>query len=95
MRRYSTSEARRRIADVLDGAEHGEEVVIERKGVRFRVIVDRAGPVRVPAAGKKPIIEIRDPAVERGEWTWRPTPGGRGLAFSARRSSSSPLKRSR
>jgi antitoxin (DNA-binding transcriptional repressor) of toxin-antitoxin stability system len=95
MRRYSTSEARRRIADVLDGAEHGEVVVIERKGVRFRVTVDRVGPARIPAAAKRPLLEIRDPAVDRGDWTWRPAPDGRGLTFSAGRGSSVRLKRSR
>lgn len=95
MRRYSASEARRRIAAVLDGAERGEVVVIERKGVKFRVVIDREGPGRVPAAGKRPTLEIRDPAVERGNWTWRPAPGGRGLAFSPGRGASVRLKRSR
>jgi hypothetical protein len=30
VKRYTASEARRRISKVLDGAEHGEKVVIER-----------------------------------------------------------------
>ena len=93
MKRYSASEARKRISDVLDGAEQGEAVVIERKGVRFRVVVDRAGPARALSRGVAPSIEILDPEVESGNWTWRL--GRRGLAFVARASTSRALRRSR
>jgi antitoxin (DNA-binding transcriptional repressor) of toxin-antitoxin stability system len=75
VKRYSASEARKRISDLLDGAEHGEMVVIERKGVRFRVSVERAGPVRVRAAGGKPLLDIRNPAVKEGTMDLAYEPG--------------------
>jgi antitoxin (DNA-binding transcriptional repressor) of toxin-antitoxin stability system len=92
MKRYTASEARKRISDVLDGAERGENVVIERKGVRFQVVVDRVGPARAPSS-KAPVLEIRDPAVESGNWTWREGRGG--SSFVARVSSSRASRRSR
>jgi antitoxin (DNA-binding transcriptional repressor) of toxin-antitoxin stability system len=82
MKRFSASEARRRISDVLDGAEHGETVLIERKGVRFRVVLDRVGPAKAPVRSRTPAIEIRDRGVESGNWTWRL--GKRGLSFARR-----------
>ncbi len=79
MKRYSVTEARKRIADVLDGAEHGEAVLIERKGVRFKVVLDTSSPVKRSA----PALEILDRAVERGDWTWKS--GRQGLSFVRRR----------
>ena len=84
MVRFTASEARKRISDVLNGAEQGETVVIERRGVRFRVVIDRLGPIKTVPAGKAPVLEIRDPGVEAGTWTWRPERGG--LKFSRRSS---------
>jgi antitoxin (DNA-binding transcriptional repressor) of toxin-antitoxin stability system len=95
MNRYTASEARKRISALLDGAEQGETVLIERNGVRFRLSVDRAGPTRAPAAGSKPALEIRDPAVEAGQWTWRSNPAGPGLSFSAKRGKHGVAKLSR
>ena len=81
MKRYTSSQVRERLSDVLDAAERGEEVVIERRGARFFLRVE--GSDR-PAARRRgrPAIEILDPAVARGEWTWswKPT----GLAFTKR-----------
>jgi prevent-host-death family protein len=82
MKRYTASEARARISDVLDGAEHGETVIIERRGVRFQVVVDRARPARRPSRKHARSLEIRDPGVEAGNWTWRAGPGG--LSFARR-----------
>ena len=81
MKRYTSSQVRERLSDVLDAAERGEEVVIERRGARFFLRVE--GSDR-PAARRRgrPAIEILDPAVAKGEWTWawKPT----GLAFTKR-----------
>jgi antitoxin (DNA-binding transcriptional repressor) of toxin-antitoxin stability system len=74
MRRYSVAEARRRIAEVLDEAEKGHPVVIERKGVTFRVKREPAPPRRV--ARRTSQIEILDPAIEAGAWTWAPNERG-------------------
>ena len=81
MRRYTSSQARERLSDVLDAAERGEAVVIERRGARFSLRVERAS--RTPARRRLPAIEMLDPAVAAGEWTWTWKPGG--LAFRGRR----------
>lgn len=36
MIRYAASEARRELFRLLDSVENGEEVILERKGIRFR-----------------------------------------------------------
>jgi hypothetical protein len=79
MKRYSAAQARQHLAAVLDAAEAGESVVIERAGVRFQV---RAEAKR--RRGRRPrLVEWLDPAVEAGNWTWISTK--RGLRFSARK----------
>ena len=83
MKRYSASEARKRIAEVLDGAEHGEKIVIERKGLRFLVLLDGAKPGTKRSKGtRSPVLEILDPDIEKGQWTWRS--GRRGLHLARR-----------
>jgi antitoxin (DNA-binding transcriptional repressor) of toxin-antitoxin stability system len=73
VKRYTVSQVRERLSDALDEAEKGIPVVIERKGVRYRLAVET--PSRSP---RKPRfrIEIRHPAIEAGQWTWDWTPGG-------------------
>jgi prevent-host-death family protein len=75
MRRYTVSEARMRLAEVLDHAERGNDVVIERRGARFKVVAARAERRRKPALS----IKILDPAVEAGQWTWKW--GRQGFSF--------------
>ena len=67
---------------MLDAAERGEDVIIERRGVRYtlRVEAGTSRPLR-----RRSVIEYVDPAVERGEWTWALGPDG--LAFDGRRKS--------
>lgn len=81
MKRYTMSEARQQFAELLDAAEAGQAVVIERRGVRFVVEAQRRR--RLSSVRRKSIIEYMDPAVVGGEWTWSRTPGG--LHFSSRR----------
>ncbi|HEX4405827.1 MAG TPA: type II toxin-antitoxin system prevent-host-death family antitoxin [Polyangia bacterium] len=72
MKRYSVSEARIRMAEVLDRAERGEPVTIERRGRRFKVVAAKA-----PRQKRPPVtIKILDPAVEAGDWTWKWGPEG-------------------
>jgi antitoxin (DNA-binding transcriptional repressor) of toxin-antitoxin stability system len=80
MKRYTSSQVRERLSDVLDAVERGEDVVIERRGARFSLRIERSGRP-APRRGR-PAIEILDPAVAEGEWTWtwKPT----GLAFTKR-----------
>ncbi|MBI1737193.1 MAG: type II toxin-antitoxin system prevent-host-death family antitoxin [Candidatus Rokubacteria bacterium] len=80
MRRYSAAQARQRFAEVLDAAERGQPVVIERRGTRF-VIEARRMKSR-PRARRKSLIERLDPAVAAGEWTWAWKAGG--VAFKRR-----------
>jgi len=72
MKRYTSAQARQRFADVLDEAERGEAVVIERRGVRFRLEAERSASRSFKG---KQLIRPLDPAVARGEWTWEWEPG--------------------
>jgi antitoxin (DNA-binding transcriptional repressor) of toxin-antitoxin stability system len=86
MKRYTATEARMRMADMLDSAERGESVLIERKGVRFQILPAVAKPSSKRASKrptkKAPILEILDEAIERGDWTWKDGP--EGLTFARR-----------
>jgi len=77
---FKVAEARARFGEVLDAAEQGRPVVIERRGVRFRVVAE-------PGAGPRPaaaLLEFVDPAVMSGRWTWKADSRG-NLRFAARR----------
>jgi hypothetical protein len=82
MRRYPVSIARERLADILDAADAGQRVVIERRGVRYIIEAEQR---RRPATRRRPraLISVLDDALRSGEWTW--TWQGDGLAFAARR----------
>ena len=43
------AEARARFGEILDQAEAGSPVLIERRGVRFRVVVDHSPKAAAPA----------------------------------------------
>jgi hypothetical protein len=69
MKRYTVALVRERLAEALDEAERGTPVVIERKGVRYRLSVE--APSEKRAAGPRASrIETIDPAVAEGQWTW-------------------------
>jgi len=80
MRMYTVAALRRRLAEALDETERGIPVVIERRGVRYRLSVEKAKPRR---KARRPIIEIVDPAVADGQWNWEWTTAG--LRFHGRR----------
>jgi antitoxin (DNA-binding transcriptional repressor) of toxin-antitoxin stability system len=79
-KRYSVAEARQHLADVLDLAEEGEEVAIERRGVRFVVKAEPRTKRRVGRRARR--IELTDPDVQAGSWTW--TWSADGVRFAAR-----------
>ena len=80
-KRYTVARVRERLSDALDEAESGVDIVIERRGTRFRLAVVEETPQR--KSRRKPRIEVLDPAVAEGQWTWNWTP--RGLSFKPRK----------
>lgn len=79
MKRYSAAQARQHLAELLDAAERGEPVIIERRGVRFAL---GTAATKVRAKRVKPLFEVVDPALLDGQWTWESGPDG--LSFLAR-----------
>ncbi len=73
-KRYTVAAVRERLADALDEAEKGIPVIIERRGVRYRLTMEPSAPRRT--GKRRPRIQVLDPAVQRGEWTWEWTPDG-------------------
>jgi len=82
MERYSVADARKRFSELLNTAEAGETIVIERHGVKFTLVASapRSGP------RKKNLVIEMDPAVEAGQFTWETDPDG--LTFSRRKANS-------
>jgi len=80
MKDLKVAEARARFGEVLDEAEKGAEVVIERRGVRFRVTAE---PPRTVRRASPALFESVDPGLLGGQWTWQTGPSG--LTFTPRR----------
>jgi antitoxin (DNA-binding transcriptional repressor) of toxin-antitoxin stability system len=72
MKRYMVSVVRERLSEALDEAERGVPVFIERKGTRFRLSVEPSTKAR---RSHRPRIEVLDPAITDGQWTWDWEPG--------------------
>jgi antitoxin (DNA-binding transcriptional repressor) of toxin-antitoxin stability system len=79
--RYTASVARERLADLLDAAEAGEPVIIERRGVEYTLAA--ASTPRVRQRPRRKLIAAVDKGVLSGNWTWNWQEGG--LSFAARR----------
>ena len=73
MKRYTVSLVRERLAEALDEADKGVPVIIERKGVQYRLAVEKPVATRKPAPAH---IEVLDPAIADGQWTWDWMSGG-------------------
>jgi antitoxin (DNA-binding transcriptional repressor) of toxin-antitoxin stability system len=80
MKPLKVAEARARFGEILDDAESGRPVTIERRGVRFRLTTE---PESAPRVSRGAFFEHVDPQVLAGQWTWKPA--ARGLRYSARR----------
>jgi len=80
MKRYSAAAARQQLSHLLDAAEQGEGVVIERRGVQFEL---RPLVAAKTVRRRTSLVASADPAVESGQWTWRL--GARGLQFAGRK----------
>jgi hypothetical protein len=73
MKRYSVSKARERLADLLNEADQGLPVIIERRDVRY---VLRVEPASRPRVSRRSVIETLDPTIDAGQWRWNWTPKG-------------------
>jgi antitoxin (DNA-binding transcriptional repressor) of toxin-antitoxin stability system len=80
MKHMKVAEARARLGEILDEAEKGAPVVIERRGVRFRLVAERQPP---SAVSKTAVFDFVDPAVITGQWSWKA--GATGVTFAPRR----------
>jgi antitoxin (DNA-binding transcriptional repressor) of toxin-antitoxin stability system len=80
MKRYKVAMVRERLSEALDYASTGEPVFIERKGVTYRLSAEPQKQKKIAARSK---IEVLDPAITRGEWSWDWSGGA--LKFRARR----------
>ena len=77
LKRYTEAQAREHLAELLNAAEHGQPVIIERRGVRFNLETERARRGRRRRAS---LVVSADPAVTAGKWSW--TWGKVGVRFS-------------
>jgi len=80
MKRYPVSVARERLANLLDEAEAGKPVVIERRGIEYTIAAARPQSRR---QRPKKLIVSADAAVLSGDWTWTWNDGA--PVFDARR----------
>ena len=65
---FKVAEARARFGEILDEAEKGGTVVIERRGVRFRLIAEADRP---RSGRQAPLFEFVHGDVLSGQWTWK------------------------
>ncbi|REJ85563.1 MAG: hypothetical protein DWQ36_02790 [Acidobacteria bacterium] len=68
MKCVTATEGRRLLFRLLDEVERGEEVVLERAGVRFRLSLEAS--TSAPAASAQSPFVVRDPTLLDGEWSW-------------------------
>ena len=64
----SATQARRTFFTLLDAAEAGEVVVVERHGKQFRLVAEHEAAPLAPDLAS-PLVII-DPALLEGQWTW-------------------------
>lgn len=84
MKRYTMSSARQQLAQVLDEVEQGEAVVLERRGVRFRLVVEKTKKPETKLP--RPFVTLLDPNLLEDGWTWEWTnPGLRFVPGKKRR----------
>ncbi len=83
MKRYSVSQARESLAEVLNEAERGGAVVIERRNVEYEIRPRRVARAR--SSGPS-LIETVDASLATGQWSWQWRPDGVRLRTRKRRS---------
>lgn len=81
MKKYSVARARQHFSEILDSAEAGAGVMIERRGRLFSLQLAQASNPR-SSAPVQSAFEWVDPTVLSGTWTW--AENDKGLAFAAK-----------
>ncbi len=77
----SATESRKRLFQLFDACDRGDDVRIVRRGTVYRLSVARPKKKRTSPSVT---FEWLDPAVERGQWTFQ-APARGGAAFKARK----------
>lgn len=90
MKRYPVAVLRDRLSEALDAAYQGVPVVIERKGVQYRLT--RAAAAQKRSRPGPAMFEILDPAVLSGQWTWEWAPEGMTFVGAAPKPAPKPTK---
>lgn len=73
VKRYTVAMVRERLAEALDEADRGVPVVIERRGVRYTLAVERQKPRRKASVR---LLSAVEKSVTDGQWTWDMTANG-------------------
>ncbi len=81
MSRHTATEARRNLFHLLDSVEQGDTVILERKGVQFRLSLVKQQPLEAPQESP---IRVLDEAILDGEWGWQADTDGE-LSFTPRK----------
>ena len=82
MKRYPVAVVRERLAEALNEVDRGVPVIIERRGVRYRLTRE---PQQARKSTRKPVIEHVDADVAGGQWSWDWVSGGLQFGRAPRR----------
>ena len=82
MKRYSVAVVRERLAEALNEVDRGVPVIIERRGVRYRLTREPLQPRKTAAPS---VIEHADADVVTGQWSWDWASGGLEFAPAGKR----------
>lgn len=77
MKHYSASLFRQQVSRALDEAERGEMVIVERRGLRFRLVQEPTAAEATP----RPWLEVLDRRLLDSDWYWDWKPGQLKLRF--------------
>jgi hypothetical protein len=82
MKRYQVAVLRERLSEALDAAYQGVPVMIERKGVEYRLTRAYASKKK-RTGGQKQLFQVVDSTLMSADWTWDWSPSGMTLSARA------------